>query len=39
MLSALRVAELRVQADALARELRELDVFIQQANWEVELLD
>lgn len=39
MLSALPVAELRAQADALARELRELDVRIQQVNWEVELLD
>lgn len=39
MLSALPVAELRAQADELARELRELDVRIQRSNWEVELLD
>ncbi|AGC62633.1 hypothetical protein MULP_02886 [Mycobacterium liflandii 128FXT] len=39
MLPALPVAELRAQADELARELRELDVRIQQSNWEVELLD
>ncbi|WP_028478228.1 DIP1984 family protein [Nocardia sp. CNY236] len=39
MLSALPVAELRGQADELARELRELDVRIQRSNWEVELLD
>ncbi|WP_378740372.1 DIP1984 family protein [Nocardia brasiliensis] len=39
MLSALPVAELRGQADELARELRELDVRIQRANWEVDLLD
>jgi predicted negative regulator of RcsB-dependent stress response len=39
MLSALRVADLRAQADQVARELRELDVRIQQSNWEVELLD
>lgn len=39
MLSALRVADLRSQADRVARELRELDVRIQQSNWEVDLLD
>lgn len=39
MLAALPVAELRGNADRLARELRELDVRIQRANWEVELLD
>ena len=39
MLSALPVAELRGQADDVARELRELDVRIQRSNWEVELLD
>lgn len=39
MLSALPVAELRGQADALAREIREIDVRIQRANWEVDLLD
>ena len=39
MLSALRVADLRSQSDQVARELRELDVRIQQSNWEVELLD
>jgi hypothetical protein len=39
MLSALPVAELRRQADDVARELRELDVRIQSTNWEVDLLD
>jgi hypothetical protein len=39
MLSALPVAELRGQADQLARELRELDVRIQRTNWEADLLD
>lgn len=38
-LSALPVAELRGQADALAREIREIDVRIQRTNWEVDLLD
>lgn len=32
-------AQLRAQADELARELRELDVRIQHTNWEVDLLD
>ncbi|MEV4927098.1 DIP1984 family protein [Streptomyces roseoverticillatus] len=39
MLSALPVAELRARADVLAREIREIDVCIQRANWEVDLLD
>ncbi|MFI6311023.1 DIP1984 family protein [Nocardia fusca] len=39
ILSALPVAELRAQADGLATQLRELDVRIQRANWEVDLLD
>ncbi|MGV7280257.1 DIP1984 family protein [Mycobacterium persicum] len=39
MLSALPVAELRTQADDLARQIRELDIQIQRVNWEVELLD
>ncbi|MFF4951303.1 DIP1984 family protein [Streptomyces chattanoogensis] len=39
MLSALPVAELRAQADTLAREIREIDVRIQRTNWEVDLLD
>ncbi|MEU7136758.1 DIP1984 family protein [Streptomyces sp. NPDC046261] len=39
MLSALPVAELRSQADVLAREIREIDVRIQRTNWEVDLLD
>ncbi len=37
--SALPVAELRAQADDLARELREIDVSVQRANWEIDLLD
>ncbi|MFE5513447.1 DIP1984 family protein [Streptomyces sp. NPDC056529] len=39
VLSALPVAELRGRADALAREIREVDVRIQRTNWEVDLLD
>jgi Family of unknown function (DUF6847) len=39
MLAALPVADLRAQADEIARQLRELDVRIQRANWEVDLLD
>ncbi|MGW0431187.1 DIP1984 family protein [Micromonospora sp. NPDC003197] len=39
MISALPVAELREQADRLAREIRELDVRIQRTNWEADLLD
>lgn len=39
MLSALPVAELRVRADDLAREIREIDVRIQRTNWEADLLD
>jgi hypothetical protein len=36
-LSALPVAPLRSRADQVAREIRELDGRIQQANWDVEL--
>ncbi|SBT41001.1 DIP1984 family protein [Micromonospora auratinigra] len=39
MLAALPVAQLRQRADGLARDLRELDVAIQRANWEADLLD
>ena len=39
MLAALPVAGLRSEADAVAREIRELDLRIQRANWEVDLLD
>jgi hypothetical protein len=39
MLSALPVADLRAQADVLAREIRELDLRIQRTNWEADLLD
>ncbi|BBY55495.1 DIP1984 family protein [Mycobacterium koreense] len=39
MLAALPVAELRARADAVAQEYRELDVRIQRANWEVDLLE
>lgn len=39
MLSALPVADLRSQADVLARDIRDLDVRIQRTNWEVDLLD
>lgn len=39
MLAALPVAPLRTEADAVARDLRELDVRIQRANWEVDLIE
>jgi hypothetical protein len=39
MLAALPVAELRAQADDLARQVRELDVRIQQSNWEFDLME
>jgi hypothetical protein len=39
MLAALPVAQLRAQADDLARQIRELDVRIQQSNWEFELME
>lgn len=37
--SALPVADLRTRADGVAREIRELDARLQQANWTVELVD
>ncbi|GLZ81977.1 hypothetical protein Afil01_67840 [Actinorhabdospora filicis] len=39
MLSALSVADLRARADEVARELRELDLRVQRANWEADLLE
>lgn len=39
MIAALPVAQLRARADILAREIRELDIRIQQANWEFDLLE
>ena len=39
MLTALPVAELRSQADDLARQMRELDVRIQQSNWQFDLME
>lgn len=39
MIQALPVADLRGQADDLARQIREVDTLIQQTNWEVDLLD
>lgn len=39
MLTALPVAELRSQADELARQIRELDIRTQRRNWEVDLAD
>lgn len=38
-LSALPTTELRTRADALAKELRELDAVVQRTNWEVTLVD
>ena len=39
MLAALPVSELRARADQATRDLRELDVRIQQKNWETDLLE
>jgi predicted ATP-grasp superfamily ATP-dependent carboligase len=39
MLTALPVAGLRSQAGDLARQLRELDVRIQQSNWQFDLVE
>ncbi|GGN99567.1 hypothetical protein GCM10010112_93510 [Actinoplanes lobatus] len=39
MVPALPVADLRRQADDLARQLREVDTLIQRTNWEADLLD
>ena len=39
LLSALPVGSLRTRADALARDIREVDMRIQKANWEVDLVD
>ena|SRR5215813_11618116 len=39
MIPALPVAELRTQADDLARQLREVDTLIQRTNWEADLLN
>lgn len=33
------VADLQQQADGLSRDLRELDVAIQQTNWQVDVID
>ena len=30
---------LRAQADEVARELRALDLMVQEANWQVDLVD
>jgi uncharacterized protein DUF6847 len=38
-ISALPVADLRAQADELARRIREQDIEIQRTNWEVDLLE
>ncbi|MFI9787556.1 DIP1984 family protein [Kitasatospora sp. NPDC051984] len=39
ILSALPVAELRAQADLLAKEIREVDTLIQRTNWEIDLIE
>ncbi|MGI5176651.1 DIP1984 family protein [Dactylosporangium sp. CA-152071] len=39
MLSALPVADLRAEADDVARQLREVDTAVQRTNWEADLLD
>ncbi|MFV0407644.1 MAG: DIP1984 family protein [Propioniciclava sp.] len=38
-ISALPVPDIRARADAVAKQLRETDVLIQRANWEVDVLD
>ena len=38
-IAAVKVPDLRNQADEVARRLRELDVRIQQANWDTELIE
>ncbi len=38
-ISAVRVADLRAEADQIAESRRKLDVRIQQAGWSTELLD
>jgi hypothetical protein len=37
--SALPVADLRAEADDVARRIRQLDTDIQRTNWEIDLLD
>jgi hypothetical protein len=37
--SAISVAEVQKTADAIAKELRELDARIQEANWTIELIE
>ena len=37
--STINVAELQRQADDLAKERRELDTKVQQANWNVDLIE
>jgi len=39
MIPALPVAELRRQADDLARQIREVDTLIRRMNWETDLID
>jgi len=39
MIPALPVADLRRQADDLARRIREVDTLIQRLNWETDLAD
>jgi hypothetical protein len=39
ILTALPVAQLRSQADDLSRQIREVDVRIQQSNWQFDLLE
>ena len=39
LLSTVNVAEIQMQTDRLAREIRQLDTQIQQANWAVDLME
>lgn len=39
ILTAVPVADVRRRADDLARDYRELDIRVQQRNWEVDLID
>ncbi|MBW4661458.1 MAG: DIP1984 family protein [Drouetiella hepatica Uher 2000/2452] len=39
LISTVNVADLQTQTDRLAREIRQLDTQIQQANWNIELME
>ena len=39
MLSAVDIKAIRKQADQVAKQHRELDILVQQANWQHDLLE